>query len=412
MRPHRAAGAARRTTRERSGGSHAAGEGDALYPRFSPEEFARRHAAARAMMAREGVDVLVVYGESSLNRHAQADVLWLSGFLGNRHAYVVLGPHGGPVLFAQTHNHVPNARELASIETRWGGADSAVTVAHHARDLQAAPGTLGYVGPVPVQAYLTWQRLLPGWTFTDVTAAFRRLRLVKSDEELAWTRRGAALTDLAVQALVDGLRPGMPEYALAALVEGAALPAGGLLHLAYLSSTPQDASTVCVPRQNLSQRRIQRGDVVNCEISISYWGYSGQMHRPIFVQAEPNALYRRLWDVALEAYMRCAAVLRHGATVEEVLDAAEVIHEAGLTITDGVLHGFVVGLLPPSVRTRRTADGPHRPFVFEAGMCVVVQPNVVTPDERAGVQLGNLFLITATGAECLHRLPVQYYVTR
>jgi len=45
-------------------------------------------------------------------------------------------------------------------------------------------------------------------------------------------------------------------------------------------------------------------------------------------------------------------------------------------------------------------------------MCVVVQSNVVTHDERAGVQLGNLFRITTDGAECLHQLPLQYYVTR
>jgi hypothetical protein len=39
-----------------------------------------------------------------------------------------------------------------------------------------------------------------------------------------------------------------------------------------------------------------------------------------------------------------------------------------------------------------------------------VQPNVVTLDERAGVQLGNLFRITRDGAECLHRLPLEYSV--
>jgi Xaa-Pro aminopeptidase len=363
-------------------------------------------------MAREGVDVLVVYADSSLNRHGQADVLWLSGLLANRYCYVVVGRDDPPVAFVQTHNHVPNAREMASIEVRWGGPDSATTVAHHVRALRAGTGTLGYAGPVPVQAYLTWQRLLPGWTFHDLSRAFRRLRLVKSGEEIAWVRRGAELTDRAVQALIDGVRPGLREAELGALVEAAGRAAGGLVHLVYLSSTPQDASTVCVPRQTLTARVVARGDVVNCEVSISHWGYSGQLHRPIFVQAEPNALYRRLWEVALDAYRRCVATLRPGATVEEVLDAAEVIHEAGFTINDGFLHGFVVGLLPPSVRTRRTADGPHEPFTFEAGMCVVVQPNVVTPDGRAGVQVGNLFLITEAGAECLHRLPVQYYVTR
>jgi Xaa-Pro aminopeptidase len=89
-----------------------------------------------------------------------------------------------------------------------------------------------------------------------------------------------------------------------------------------------------------------------------------------------------------------------------------VIHARGLTINDGLLHGFGIGLLPPSVRTRQTVQEPHDPFVFEQDMCVVVQPNVVTPDEHAGVQLGNLLRITATGCECLHRVPTRYFVTR
>ncbi len=384
---------------------------ESLYPRFSAEEFARRYAAARAMMAHEGVDILAVYGDSSLYRHGQADVHYLSGFLGNRNNYVVLPAAGDPVLFVQSYNHVPNAREVSSIETRWGGADSGVTVARYVRETAGKPSTLGYVGVVPVQNYLAWQHELPGWQFKDVTTAFRGLRLKKSAEELEWLRRGAAFTDAAVQHMIDHITPGMKEYELGALVEEAALPLGGLPHLYYISSAPQDASTVCVPRQNLSHRTVERGDVINCEISISYWGYSGQLHRPIFVQAEPNALYRRMWDVALDAYNRCVAALRPGATVEDVLDAGEVIQRAGFTINDGFLHGFGIGLLPPSVGTRQSAHEPARPFTFEADMCVVVQPNVVTPDERAGVQLGNLFHITQDGRECLHRIPVQYFVT-
>jgi Xaa-Pro aminopeptidase len=44
-------------------------------------------------------------------------------------------------------------------------------------------------------------------------------------------------------------------------------------------------------------------------------------------------------------------------------------------------------------------------FTFESGMTVVVQPNVVTPDERAGVQTGELLLVTSDGAERLHDYP-------
>jgi hypothetical protein len=38
-------------------------------------------------------------------------------------------------------------------------------------------------------------------------------------------------------------------------------------------------------------------------------------------------------------------------------------------------------------------------------MVVVIQPNVVTPDGKAGVQTGEMVLITATGIEPFHHVP-------
>ena len=38
-------------------------------------------------------------------------------------------------------------------------------------------------------------------------------------------------------------------------------------------------------------------------------------------------------------------------------------------------------------------------------MTVVIQPNVVTRDGKAGVQTGEYVLITATGIERLHSFP-------
>jgi Xaa-Pro dipeptidase len=39
---------------------------------------------------------------------------------------------------------------------------------------------------------------------------------------------------------------------------------------------------------------------------------------------------------------------------------------------------------------------------FASGMTVAAQPNVVTPDEMAGVQTGELLLVTEDGVERLH----------
>jgi Xaa-Pro dipeptidase len=45
-------------------------------------------------------------------------------------------------------------------------------------------------------------------------------------------------------------------------------------------------------------------------------------------------------------------------------------------------------------------------------MTLVVQPNVTTRDGKAGVQTGELVLITASGVERLHQLPSGLTVLR
>src|SRR5262249_32665913 len=154
--------------------------------------------------------------------------------------YVAMTKGSEPVLFVQSHNHVPNAREASSIRTERGGLDSAVTVAHHFIAAGGRHRAVGCVRGIPGEPYLPLQRELAGCEFKDVTGAFRRLRLVKSTEEIEWLRHGAALTDLALMSLVENAKPGMREHQLGALIEAIGLTHGGLPHLCYLSSGPQD----------------------------------------------------------------------------------------------------------------------------------------------------------------------------
>jgi Xaa-Pro aminopeptidase len=56
------------------------------------------------------------------------------------------------------------------------------------------------------------------------------------------------------------------------------------------------------------------------------------------------------------------------------------------------------------LRTRSTAHGPVPDFVFEENMTVVIQPNVVTNDGHAGVQVGELVRVTGSGVERLHEV--------
>jgi hypothetical protein len=50
---------------------------------------------------------------------------------------------------------------------------------------------------------------------------------------------------------------------------------------------------------------------------------------------------------------------------------------------------------------------PPSAFTFKQDMTVVVQPNPTTPDERKGLQLGELGRITEGGFESLHKIPAE-----
>lgn len=378
-----------------------------MYPRFGDQEIARRTDLVRSFMDQSGLDGLVVFGWSAQSRTAQADVYYLSGYMGMRDNYVVFPRDGEPALFAQSYNHVPNASDVAFLDdVRWGGVDNGVTVGE---DLLARGITeVGLIGWMPYQHYESMRRTTGDrCRFADVTAGFRKLRLKKSEEELEWLRKGAAHTDAALAALRDALRPGIREFELAEPIERSYLGAGGLTTFYYIASTPMSAPDRCVPAQVLSNREIEAGDVVTCEISASHAGYAGQGLRTFSVGEDPTPQIAELHAVAEGVFHAVAGAIKAGAGIEEVWEASDAISDQGFTIRDGLVHGFGIGLLAPSIRTRETTHGVDDDWVFESGQTVVIQPNVISADETVGVQVGELCVVTDDGAVSLHSFPLE-----
>jgi len=387
----------------------------------------RRWALARDLMRRLDLGALVVFGTSGVNRHNQANVFWLTNHLDLHHAYLVAPQEAAvePVLYVGLRNHVPGAVEISEVPVAWGGYDPAASVAARLREIGVERGRAGLVGvnatfgfSMPYRHYQSLRAALPDLDLVEVTAEFAALRAVKSAEEIDWLRKAAALTDAAVEALADGARPGMPEYALLGIIEGAYRGQGGDPHITFLRSMPMDEPTGCVPAQNPSNRVLRRGDVIITEISASYRGYSGQIHRPVFVAADPTPAWQDLFDTAHTAYRRMAGAIRPGATEGEVIRAASVIGERGYRIYDDLIHGYGVDIHPPVIDRTCAAywppDAPPAPpgRRIERHMAIVIQPNPITPDERMGVQLGALTIVEDGGAHCLHRIPFEPLIAR
>jgi len=370
------------------------------YPRYSAGELARRRGLMAKAMADAGVDHLVAY--ASFFRGGP--VHWLSDWLTTYEAVLVFTPGQNDALFVQFYNHLPQARQIMpDADIRWGGESTIQTVIAELEHRGAKAKRVGAVGMVPMGYYKALAAKFDD--VADLNRTLVRLRLVKSKEEIDWYRIAARMSDLSIEALRREIRPGLDEGDLAAITEAAYLPwrASTIIH--FFGTSSMHNPDLCVPRQHLTTRKIAKGDVISCELSASFWEHWGQVLRTFTVGERFTPLYQKLHDTADAAYDAIFKVLRPGCAVSELLVGAKVIEEAGLSFYDDLVHGFGGGYFPPILGSPTRKNDPLPEMTLQQGMMLVIQPNVMTRDQKAGVQTGDLVVVTETGAECLHTSP-------
>ncbi len=368
-------------------------------PRFSDAEMSRRRAGVEVLLAEAECDHLVFCG---LNRFGSA-VQWLTQWPVTAEAVGVHTPGERDALFVQYVNHAPQARVIADkADVAWGGESSIGAAIKVLEQRGSRTGRIAFIGPLTADQHSHLSARFP--KIANLTRAYTKLRQVKSAEEIDWLRIGAHFSDLGMAALRDGLKVGMSERELGDVVERAYVAQGATNVIHYIGTTSMSAPDLAVPRQFASTRRVQAGDAAVAEISAAFWEHPGQVLRS-FALGEPSQLYRELHTAADAAFDAIAAVLKAGATPALVIEASGVIEDAGFTIIDDLLHGYGGGYLPPILGSKSRPAGPVPQEPFRAGQTVVIQPNVVTRDGKAGVQTGEMVVITDSGIERMHTMP-------
>ena len=291
------------------------------YPRFSEAEYKRRHEALAGVMERAGVDHLLIVSAQNVGNATR----WVTGWPGTNEALTIFRPGEAMMMFVEYYNHVPQARMIArGVDVRWGEEKGILKVDEELT--RRGAGRIGIIGPLNGPK---WKTLEVSHPLVGLDADYIKLRTIKSDEEIAWLRIGAALSDAGIAALVSGTRPGMTEHELGNLIERAYVGLGGSHVIHFIGSTPMAAPNVCVPRQFTSRRRIAAGDFVFCELSAAWWDYSGQVLRGLTVDAEPSALYRDLHATAVAAYDAITKAIRPGVPAASLIEAQEPATDSG-----------------------------------------------------------------------------------
>jgi len=377
------------------------------YPTFSNQEIARRHNAVYKLMEREGVDALLVYGSG---RYA-SDIYWLSDWPSSREAYALFENGKEPVILMQLFNHYPMAKVMSVIkDVRWAGANTGNSVVEliHERGLER--NKIGLVGSISYQTYNKLREKYPAASFLDLSAKMRMMRTVRSAEEIERIRFASKLTDQSIQAMAEGLKEGMREDEIPAVIEPVYLQQGGYAGIHFMASMPMRDPDFPVPSQFHSSRKLQKGDCLITEISGAYSGYSGQIHRTFSIGEGPTPEWKHMHDVALETFETLARVIKEGTTTTEAEEAAEIIHQRGYSILDDLVHG--VNQYPPIFQTKSTKRHDSREITFRENMVIVIQPNVITRDEKMGLQFGETLRVTPKRCESLNAYPREWVICK
>jgi Xaa-Pro dipeptidase len=373
------------------------------YPTFSDQEIERRHKAVDNLMEQEDVDAALIYGSG---RYA-SDIYWLSDWPSGREAYLLMQSGKEPVILMQLFNHFPMARVMSWIkDVRWAGANTTNSVVELIRERGLESKKIGLVGSITYQVYNKLREKYPNASFVDLGGKLRLMRTVKSAEEIERIRFASKLTDQSIQALAEGLKEGMREDEIPALIEPVYLKQGGYAGIHFISSMPMREPDFAVPSQFHSNRTLRKGDCLITEISGAYSGYSGQIHRTFSIGEGPTPEWQKMHDAAKEAFEILSRVIKDGVTTTEAEEAAEIIHARGYSTYDDLVHG--VNQYPPIFQTKSRKRHDSKEMRFRENMVIVIQPNLMTYDEKMGLQFGETLVVKKNGCESLNAYPREW----
>ncbi len=253
--------------------------------------------------------------------------------------------------------------------------------------------------------------LLPLREFADAAGEIARLRMKKSDSELALIRKATEISIKAHRAAWRRLAPGLFEYQLAATAANVYFDAGCERH-AYppiVGSGPN----ATVLHYNANSRRMDAGELVLMDIGAECAGYAADLTRTVPVGGKFTKRQRELYQIVLGARKAVIAAVKPGMTLART--GPNSLHQIavdyfnkhgkagdgeglGKYFTHGI--GHHVGL-----EVHDAAD-PARPL--EAGMVITVEPGLYIPEEGIGIRIEDMVLVTESGAEVLSAaLPVE-----
>ena len=381
--------------------------GERVTPTFSASEMNRRLGALWAHMAERQIDACLF--TSIHNIHYFSDFLYCS--FGRLYGLVVT-QEGQTTISANIDGGQPWRRTFGDsvAYTDWHRDNYFVAVKRLIPDGSRIGIEFDHI---TVENLRKLQGALPAAELIDVSKPTMRMRMVKSDEEIAWIRESARIADIGGAAGLEAIAVGVPEYEVAlhatqAMVReiGSSQPHVELMDTWTWFSSGINTDGAHNP---VTSRRIERGDILSLNCFPMPAGYYTALERTLFAE-ECSDEYLRLWNINVEVHEAGIALIKPGARCCDIAAELNTIYERyGLlpNRTFGYGHSFGV-LCHYYGREAGLELREDVPTVLEPNMVVSMEPMIMIPESQPGAggyREHNILVVTGDGAEDITGFP-------
>ncbi|BBU57658.1 ectoine hydrolase DoeA [Mameliella alba] len=385
---------------------------------FSQTEYDRRLRLVEARMETLGLDALFVEDPSNM--------AWLTGYDGWSfyvHQGVLVIPGEAPLWWGRSMDGYGALRTVWMDPDRiLGYADDYVqaTDIHPMQDLAAHIRARGLdTGRIGVEmenyyysarAHATLLEELPDAQLIDATALVNWQRAVKSNEEIAFIRRAAKISEKMVDGILERVEPGLPKNDLVAeiyadAIRGADGHWGDYAAIVPLLPSGLDASAAHLTWDG---RPFAKGEATFFELAGCYRRYHAPFCRTVFLGKPPQHMLdaEKALVEGLEMGLEAARAGNTAGDIARALYAA--LAKGGIQRTGRC--GYPIGLsYPPDWGERTISIRTSDETVLQPGMTFHFMPGLWMEDW--GLEITESILIREDGpAECLCDRPRQLFV--
>lgn len=371
---------------------------------FSVEEFQRRTQAAQALMAQEDLAALLLTTEP--------EIRYYTGFLTRfwesptRPWFVIIPADGTPIaVIPSIGAHLMGQSWVSDIRT-WSAPDydddGIGLLLAALSEVTPKDGRIGIADQMeshvrmPLSDLRRLEAALPPRSLVGDATITRRLRLVKSEAEIAKIRHAAAIATRVFDRVPDCVSVGMPlsdvfrRFQMLCLEEGADW-------VPYLAGAAEQAGYADVISP-ATDAVLSAGDVLMLDTGLIWDGYFCDYDRNYSIGA-PRSEVQSAHACLIDATLAASDIAMPGKTIADLFHAMNgVVNPSGDIMDAGRLgHGLGQQLTEwPSII-------PQDKTVLEPGMVLTLEPSVALGDGKIMVHEENI-VIRETGAEFLSQL--------